>query len=175
MKLLALAVAALLPCIAASPDVDKNKTVGNPNAPLMFELYSDFMCPHCKVMHETILPSIVQDYVKSKKRNNPGTGDPDVLNFLQSCEARAGLQETLADVYDLELLEAAKERVQLRVSMRDWKIYQDLACDGRPVGAVAEEHHLTAQALLMVKSRVKKKLREEIQRLEKPVAEPREG
>jgi protein-disulfide isomerase len=67
MKLLALAVAALIPCIAASPDVDKNKTMGNPNAPLMFELYSDFMCPHCKVLHETILPSIVQDYVKSGK------------------------------------------------------------------------------------------------------------
>ena len=124
---------------------------------------------------KTVTDHAVQDYVKSKKRNIPGTGDPDVLNFLQSCEARADLQKTLADVYDLELLEAAKERVQLRVSMRDWKIYQDLACDGRPVGAVAEEHHLTAQALLMVKSRVKKKLHEEIQRLEKPVAEPREG
>ena len=67
MKLFALTVAALLPCIAATPDVDKNKTMGNPSAPLMFELYSDFMCPHCKVMHETILPSIVQDYVKSGK------------------------------------------------------------------------------------------------------------
>jgi protein-disulfide isomerase len=67
MKLFALALAALLPCIAAAPDVDKNKTMGNPSAPLMFELYSDFMCPHCKVLHETILPSIITDYVKTGK------------------------------------------------------------------------------------------------------------
>jgi protein-disulfide isomerase len=67
MKLLALAIAALIPCLAASPDVDKNKTMGNPNAPLMFELYSDFMCPHCKVLHENILPAIILDYVKTGK------------------------------------------------------------------------------------------------------------
>jgi len=67
MKLLALALAALMPCLAATPDVDKNKTLGNPNAPLLFELYSDFMCPHCKTLHETILPNIVKDYVSSGK------------------------------------------------------------------------------------------------------------
>ena len=67
MKLLAFALAALMPCLAATPDVDKNKTLGNPNAPLLFELYSDFMCPHCKHLHEVILPSIVADYVKTGK------------------------------------------------------------------------------------------------------------
>jgi len=67
MKLLALLLAALVPCLAATPDVDKNKTMGNPKAPLMFELYSDFMCPHCKVLHENILPAIVLDYVKTGK------------------------------------------------------------------------------------------------------------
>jgi protein-disulfide isomerase len=41
--------------------------MGNPSAPLMFELYSDFMCPHCKVLHENILPSIILDYVKTGK------------------------------------------------------------------------------------------------------------
>jgi protein-disulfide isomerase len=67
MKLLALALAALMPCLAAAPDTDKNKTLGNPGAPLMFEIYSDFMCPHCKTLHENILPAIVKDYVTSGK------------------------------------------------------------------------------------------------------------
>jgi protein-disulfide isomerase len=67
MKVLALILAALMPCLAATPDVDKNKTMGNPNAPLLFELYSDFMCPHCKHLHEVILPSIIQDYVRTGK------------------------------------------------------------------------------------------------------------
>jgi protein-disulfide isomerase len=67
MKLLALALAGLMACVAASPDADKNKTMGNPGAPLMFELYSDFMCPHCKLLHENILPAIISDYVKTGK------------------------------------------------------------------------------------------------------------
>jgi protein-disulfide isomerase len=67
MKTLALLVAAALPCLAASADVDKGKTLGNPSAPIVLELYSDFMCPHCKHLHEDILPAIVADYVKTGK------------------------------------------------------------------------------------------------------------
>ena len=67
MKALAFALVALLPSLAPAADVDKGKTMGNPGAPLLFELYSDFMCPHCKTLHENILPTIVLDYVKSGK------------------------------------------------------------------------------------------------------------
>src|ERR1019366_5022706 len=67
MKILAFAFAALLPCLAAGPDVDKGRTMGDPAAPLMFELYSDFMCPGCKPLHESVLPAIVLDYVKTGK------------------------------------------------------------------------------------------------------------
>jgi protein-disulfide isomerase len=67
MKIHALAVALLLPCLAAGQDVDKGKTMGNPAAPLMFELYSDFMCPACKNLHENVLPAIILDYVKTGK------------------------------------------------------------------------------------------------------------
>jgi protein-disulfide isomerase len=67
MKILAFAFAALLPCLAAGPDVDQGRTMGDPAAPLMFELYSDFMCPGCKHLHESVLPAIVLDYVKTGK------------------------------------------------------------------------------------------------------------
>src|ERR1035437_4721561 len=67
MKTLALALAALLPCLAAGPAVDKGKTMGDPAAPMLFELYSDFMCPACKTLHENVLPAIVLDYVKTGK------------------------------------------------------------------------------------------------------------
>jgi protein-disulfide isomerase len=82
MKLFALALAALLPCLAATQtEVAKGKALGNPSAPLMIEVYSDFQCPHCKVMHETILPSIIKDYVVTGKayvisREFPLTGHP---------------------------------------------------------------------------------------------------
>src|SRR5260370_38351137 len=67
MRIVALSLAAVLPCLAAGPDVDKGRTSGDPAAPMLFELYSDFMCPACKHLHETMLPTIVTDYVKSGK------------------------------------------------------------------------------------------------------------
>src|ERR1051326_3916029 len=68
MRVSALLVAALLPALAAvPPDADKGKVLGNPTAPIVMELYSDFMCPHCKVLHDTVLPSIINDFVTSGK------------------------------------------------------------------------------------------------------------
>jgi protein-disulfide isomerase len=67
MKIIALALAALLPCLAAGPDVDKGRTMGNPAAPLQFDIYSDFSCPACKNLHENVLPAIVLDYVNTGK------------------------------------------------------------------------------------------------------------
>src|SRR4051794_20261721 len=67
MKVLAISIALLAPCLAAGPEVDKGRAMGNPSAPILFELYSDFMCPACKHLHEAVLPAIVLDYVKSGK------------------------------------------------------------------------------------------------------------
>jgi protein-disulfide isomerase len=64
----AVALAALLPCLAASlGEVDKAKTIGNPGAPVRIELFSDFQCPGCKSFHEMLLPVIIRDYVVSGK------------------------------------------------------------------------------------------------------------
>lgn len=67
MKLSAAALAVLLPCFAATGDSGKGKALGNPAAPLLIEMYSDFQCPHCKHLHEAILPGIVKDYVATGK------------------------------------------------------------------------------------------------------------
>jgi protein-disulfide isomerase len=67
MKIFALLVAALLPCLAAGPAVDKGRSMGDPAAPILFEIYSDFSCPACKHLHDFVLPTIIQDYVKTGK------------------------------------------------------------------------------------------------------------
>src|SRR5689334_10438049 len=68
MKLYAAALLALAPCFAALPgDVDKDKILGDPAAPVQIELFSDFMCPACKNFHENLLPVIMKDYVTSGK------------------------------------------------------------------------------------------------------------
>ena len=63
MKLFALAVTALLPCLAASSDADPGKSMGSPSAPIRIEVFSDFECPACKGLHEQILPLVMRDYV----------------------------------------------------------------------------------------------------------------
>ena len=64
MKPYAVALIALLPCLAASVgDVDKAKILGNPGAPVRIDLFSDFQCPGCKAFHESLLPVMIRDYV----------------------------------------------------------------------------------------------------------------
>jgi protein-disulfide isomerase len=67
MKLYAAALIVLLPCLAAIPAVDKNRTEGIPTAPIRIEVFSDFTCPHCKALHETTLPLLRKDYVTDGK------------------------------------------------------------------------------------------------------------
>jgi RNA polymerase sigma-70 factor (ECF subfamily) len=107
-----------------------------------------------------------RDYVDSAERASPSKRDTEFVRRLESLEARDDLVKSLGEAFDLELLAEAQARVQLRVTPRDWQIFQELAVDGRPGPAVAKELHMTVTAVLMAKSRVQKKLREEVRRLE---------
>ena len=64
MKLFAVALTALMTLGAASMvDLDKAKGIGNPNAAVRLELFSDFQCPGCKAFHEQVLPILMRDYI----------------------------------------------------------------------------------------------------------------
>ena len=63
MKICALALLSLIPCLAAMPPIDKAKAVGNPAAPIVIEVFSSFDCPHCQIFHETVEPQLIRDYV----------------------------------------------------------------------------------------------------------------
>jgi protein-disulfide isomerase len=67
MKLYAALLMVLLPCLAAVPEVDKDKALGFATAPVRLEIFSDFTCPHCKHFHEDILPLLKNDYVVNGK------------------------------------------------------------------------------------------------------------
>src|ERR1700683_2975118 len=66
MKLYLFALASL-PGIAAAPDLMKGNTFGNPKAPLLIEVFSDFECPACKYMHDKEVPQIMKDFVDKGK------------------------------------------------------------------------------------------------------------
>lgn len=63
MKSVALALVAAVVCLAAPSQVDTAKAIGNPNAPIRMEIFTDFTCPHCKILHEEILPQLERDFV----------------------------------------------------------------------------------------------------------------
>lgn len=67
MKLCAVALAALLPAMAAVTDVDPGKAAGNPSAPVTIQIFSDYECPSCKLFHDQTLPEMLRDYVNTGK------------------------------------------------------------------------------------------------------------
>lgn len=57
---------------AAAPDASKVVTtsepyIGNPNAPVTLDYWSDYQCPYCKQFETKMLPTIVQNYVDTGK------------------------------------------------------------------------------------------------------------
>ncbi len=48
------------------PQVDRN-SMGDPNAPVKVEEFSDFQCPYCRLYFEEEEPTIVENYVKTGK------------------------------------------------------------------------------------------------------------
>lgn len=67
MRFYTIALAAALPAIAAGPDILKGNTFGNPKAPVLIEVFSDFECPACKYMHDKEVPLIMKDFVDKGK------------------------------------------------------------------------------------------------------------
>src|SRR5258708_5001340 len=67
MKLFVFALAAAAAALSAVPEAPKSKIAGFSSAPMRLELYGDFTCPHCRMVHEQILPQLMQDYVTPGK------------------------------------------------------------------------------------------------------------
>jgi protein-disulfide isomerase len=44
-----------------------NKGLGNPNAPIVMEVFSDYMCPQCRNFYMNSLTYMIQDYVANGK------------------------------------------------------------------------------------------------------------
>ena len=111
MKLFALALTALLPCLAASTADDPGKSLGSPSAPIRIEVFSDFECPACKGLHERVLPLLMTDYVIPGKvflvsREFPLAMHPysrEAANYATAA-ARFGKYQQVADTLFLNQL-----------------------------------------------------------------------
>lgn len=100
------------------------------------------------------------------RRAWPAAGDGRSHDLMLTLEARDDLVRRLEDAFDLELLEAAKVRVRLRVAPHTWEAFHLLALEGRPAAEVAARVHLQVAMVYVAKSKVQKLLQEEIRKLE---------
>src|SRR5204862_8179762 len=107
-----------------------------------------------------------RDFVGSRSHAQPGASDRLVQARLLSLEAREDLAQKLEGSFDLELLEAAKVRVRLRVAPHTWEAFRLMALEGVPVAEVAARVGLQVAMVYVAKSKVQKMLQEEIEKLE---------
>lgn len=63
MMLRAVTLLALAASVSSGADYIKGNAFGSPAAPIMIEVFSDFQCPGCKLLHDTELPLLMKDYV----------------------------------------------------------------------------------------------------------------
>jgi RNA polymerase sigma-70 factor (ECF subfamily) len=104
--------------------------------------------------------------VDSPRRAQAAAGDSQAWELLRSLEAREDLVGKLEEAFDLELLEAAKVQVQLRVAPHTWEAFRLAALENWPVAEVAARVSMQVAMVYVAKSKVQKMLQEEIRKLE---------
>ena len=63
MKTFAAVLAAAAALMAGSTGNTNGNTYGEPHAPVVIEIFSDFQCPACKTLHDDTFQLIMRDYV----------------------------------------------------------------------------------------------------------------
>jgi RNA polymerase sigma-70 factor (ECF subfamily) len=106
------------------------------------------------------------DWLEKQRRQASGSGDSEVLDLLNSIQARDELIRTLEEQYDTELLEEAMARVRLRVEPRSWEAFRLLGVENESGAEAAAKLGMKIGAVFMAKSRVQKMIQTEIRRLE---------
>jgi RNA polymerase sigma factor (sigma-70 family) len=115
---------------------------------------------------KTVAHHAWRDFEDSRRRARPASGDNQAQERMLTLEAREDLAQKLEEAFDLELLEAAKVRVRLRVAPHTWEAFRLLALEGLPVAEVAARVGLQVAMVYVAKSKVQKMLQEEIGKLE---------
>ena len=93
------------------------------------------------------------------KRADPRLPLTDDDGAMIEVEARQDLQDRLAAMFDLELLDQAKDRVRNRVKERTWSAYVGTAEEGRMPAEVARELGMKVGAVFQAKHTVITQLR----------------
>jgi RNA polymerase sigma factor (sigma-70 family) len=115
---------------------------------------------------KTVAHHAWRDFDDSRRQARRAAGASQVQEQMLALEAREDLAQKLEEAFDLELLEAAKVRVRLRVAPHTWEAFRLMAFEGLPVVEVAARVQLQVTMVYVAKSKVQRMLQEELGKLE---------
>jgi RNA polymerase sigma factor (sigma-70 family) len=115
---------------------------------------------------KTIAHHAWRDFEVSRRHAKLISSDQANADQMLAVEARDDLIKKLDDAFDLELLEAAKARVRLRVAPHTWEAFRLVALEGLPVTEVAGKMNMQVAMVYVAKNKVQMMLQEEIRKLE---------
>jgi RNA polymerase sigma-70 factor (ECF subfamily) len=111
----------------------------------------------------TILANRVRDYFRGQKYRPTATGDSDFLRRLDELESPDSALSKLWDrEHDEHVAASLMRRVQGDFAPATWQAFRRHVLEGEPAARVAEELGLKLNSVLLAKSRVLKRLRQEL-------------
>ena len=118
---------------------------------------------------KTVTRNAVCDLLAERKCEQ-GSSDSAVVHLLDNAQARESLAQQVEAAYEQELLDEALRRVQAQVADQHWQVFRRTALEGLSGAAAGQQFGLSAATVYMIKSRVQKLVREEVERLERTSA-----
>ena len=110
----------------------------------------------------TILANEVRDYFRDQKYRPIATGDSDFQGWLDDLESPDSALSRLWDrEHDKHVIVSLMRRVQGDFAPATWQAFRRHVLDGEPAARVAEALDLSLNSVLLAKSRVLKRLRQE--------------
>jgi RNA polymerase sigma-70 factor (ECF subfamily) len=117
----------------------------------------------------TVTRRVLSDFL-AEEQCERGSGDSAVLRLLVNVEAREGLAREVEAEFDRELLEEALKRVRERAPASQWEAFRLTALEGLSGAEAGARLGMLVATVYTAKSKVQKLVRDELRRLEGPVA-----
>jgi RNA polymerase sigma-70 factor (ECF subfamily) len=111
----------------------------------------------------TILAHRLRDFFRDRKYRPTATGDSDFLRRLDELESpESALSQQFDREHDEHVAASLMHRVQGDFAPATWEAFRRHALHGEPAPRVAAELGLSLNSVLLAKSRVLKRLRQEL-------------
>jgi RNA polymerase sigma factor (sigma-70 family) len=114
---------------------------------------------------KTVTRHVLCDFL-NERRPDQGSGDSAAVRLLANAEAREELVKRLESAFDQEVLEQALQRVRPRVPPQQWDAFQLTVLEGLSGAEAAARLGMQVATVYTAKSKVQKRVREEILHLE---------